>query len=64
VRAYIDDFACVFQPLLDRSPPEIGAGFKRLKSAGIKINAKKSFFGKRELEYLGYWITREGIQPM
>jgi hypothetical protein len=27
------------------------------------VNARKSFFGKPELEYLGYWITRHSIQP-
>ncbi len=32
--------------------------------AGLKVNAKKSFFGKAELKYLGYWITRDGIQPI
>ena len=31
---------------------------------GLKVNAKKSFFGRGELEYLGYWITRDGIQPV
>ena len=36
----------------------------RLRKAGLKINAKKSFFAKPELEYLGYWITRDGIQPI
>eukprot|EP00957_Ditylum_brightwellii_P163551 12452591-Ditylum_brightwellii.AAC.1 len=24
----------------------------------------KSFFGQKELEYLGYWITREGVMPL
>jgi hypothetical protein len=38
--------------------------FQKLKEAGSKVNAKKSFFGKDELEYLGYWITRQGIQPI
>ncbi len=38
--------------------------FIRLKDAGLKVNAKKSFFGRHELEYLGYWITRSGIQPL
>jgi hypothetical protein len=38
--------------------------FHRLKEAGLKVNAKKSFFGKDKLEYLGYWITRKGIQPV
>ena len=30
----------------------------------MKINVEKSFFGCSELEYLGYWITRDGIQPL
>ena len=38
---------------------------KRLADAGLKVNAKrKSFFGKPELEYLGYWVTRGGVQPV
>ena len=37
---------------------------KRLREAGLKVNAKKSFFGQPEVEYLGYWITRDGIQPV
>ena len=28
------------------------------------MNAEKSFFCTSETEYLGYWITREGIKPM
>jgi hypothetical protein len=24
----------------------------------------KSFFARSELKYLGYWVTREGIQPI
>ena len=36
----------------------------KLREAGLKVNGKKSFFAKHELEYLGYMITREGIKPM
>ena len=36
----------------------------RLKGTGLKVNLKKSFFAKGELEYLGYWITRQGIKPL
>eukprot|EP00957_Ditylum_brightwellii_P161997 12333899-Ditylum_brightwellii.AAC.1 len=25
---------------------------------------RKSFFGQKELKYLGYWILREGIMPL
>ena len=36
----------------------------RLSVAGMKINAEKSKFLTDEIEYLGYWITRKGIQPV
>ena len=36
----------------------------RLKEAGLKVNANKSFFAREGLEYLGYWISREGIQHL
>jgi hypothetical protein len=38
--------------------------FQQLQDAGFKFNANKSFFGKPELEYLGNWIARNGIQPV
>jgi hypothetical protein len=38
--------------------------FKRLQQAGLKVNAKKSNFGAHKMEYLGYNITRTGIQPI
>ena len=36
----------------------------KLKSAGFKVKAEKSFFARNELEYLGFKITREGIMPL
>ena len=64
VRAYIDDLLVItsgdFTDHLDKSEEVL----KRLQRAGLRINAKKSFFGKAELEYLGYWITRSDIQPL
>ena len=38
--------------------------FQHLGDAGLKVNARKSFFGRAELECLGFWITRDGIQPL
>ena len=64
VQAYIDDLLILsagdWQDHLDK----VDEVLTRLKNAGLKVNAKKSFFGRGELEYLGYWITREGIQPV
>jgi hypothetical protein len=37
---------------------------RRARQAGLKVNAKKPFFAKSELEHLGCWVTRKGIQPM
>jgi hypothetical protein len=35
-----------------------------LNKCGLKSNATKSFFARTELEYLGYWITRDGVMPL
>jgi hypothetical protein len=36
----------------------------RLSTAGKRVNISKSKFFAVQIEYLGYWITRQGIQPM
>ncbi len=36
---------------------------RRLCKAGLKVNATKSFFCTREIEYLSYKLTIEGIKP-
>ena len=63
VRAYIDDLLVItkgsFQDHLDK----LKVVLEKLRKAGLKVNAKKSFFAREELEYLGYWITRKGVQP-
>ena len=43
---------------------EVGITLKRLQNAGLKENEETSFFGHSELEYLGYWVTRDGIKPL
>ena len=37
---------------------------QRLTDSGLKVNAVISFFCESKLEYLGYKITRQGIQPV
>jgi hypothetical protein len=36
----------------------------RLSTAGMRVNISKSKFFAEQIEYLEYWITRQGIQPM
>jgi hypothetical protein len=36
----------------------------RLLTARMRLNISKFKFFAEQIEYLGYWITRQGIQPM
>jgi hypothetical protein len=36
----------------------------RLSTAGIRVNISKSKFFAEQIEFLGYWINRQGIQPI
>ena len=64
VRAYIDDLLILSKGTYEDHLEKLGSVLYRLGQAGLKVNAKKSFFARGELEYLGYWITRDGIQPV
>ena len=64
VRAYIDDLLIISNGDYDQHLDHLEQVFSRLQEAGLKVNATKSFFAKSELEYLGYWISREGIKPL
>jgi hypothetical protein len=64
VRAYIDDILVLTHSDWKDHIAKLTLVFERIQSAGLKVNAVKSFFGKNAVEYLGYWITRKGIQPL
>ena len=64
VRAYIDDLLVITKGTYDNHLDVVDRVLEKLKHAGLKVNANKSFFARTELEYLGYWITRDGIQPI
>jgi hypothetical protein len=36
----------------------------RLSTAGMRLKISKAKFFSKEIEYLGYCITRQGIQPI
>ena len=63
VRAYIDDLLVITKGSFEDHLAKLDKVLVKLRKAGLKVNAKKSFFAKNELEYLGYWITQNGIQP-
>ena len=63
-RAYIVDLLIITTTSFEDHLDSLSKVLSRLKTYRLKVNIKKSFFAKPELEYLGYWITREGIQPI
>ena len=64
IRAYIDDLLLLTKGLFNKHCNWLDQVLAQLEQASLKVNAKKSFFAQTELEYLGYWITRDGIQPL
>ena len=61
---YLDDLLCITKGTFEDHLEKLERILARLQEAGLKVNATKSAFCQHELEYLGYWISREGIQPM
>ena len=37
---------------------------KKTKDNRLKCNIEKQFFGKTQMEYLGFWVTQKGIRPV
>ena len=64
VRVYLDDLLVVSKGTFEELLQDIEQVLIRLQKAGLKVNITKSFFAKHETEYLGYWVTRQGVKPM
>ena len=63
-RAYIDDLLVITNGSFMNHLDKLEIVLSRLQEAGLKVNFTKSFFAREELEYLGYWITQEGVKPL
>ncbi len=64
VRAYIDDLLVITRGSLEDHLEKLREQvLRRLRGAGLKVNAAKSFFCTHEIEYLGYILTSGGIKP-
>jgi Reverse transcriptase (RNA-dependent DNA polymerase) len=62
-RVYLDDILITSSGNLEEHLEKLNQVLKRLTQAGFRCNVKKCSFARTELEYLGYWLTRDGIQP-
>ena len=63
VSGYLDDILITGSSERDHTD-NVSMVLHRLKEAGIRINEKKCQFMKKEVEYLGYLINKEGLKPV
>ena len=63
VRVYLDDILITTCDSYEDHIEKMNTVLTRLEKSGFRANLRKCFFAKSELEYLGFWITRHGIQP-
>ncbi len=63
VRAYLDDLLCISKLSLEDHLEKLEEVLRQLCNTGLKVNAAKSTFCALEIEYLGYILTRHGIEP-
>ena len=62
VIVYIDDIL-VLRKDNDDHLQTLDIALSRLEEAGLKLNRSKCSFLLPSVEYLGYWITTDGLQP-
>jgi hypothetical protein len=63
VRAYLGNLLCISKLNLEDHLLKLEEVLRQLCNAGLKVNAAKSTFCALEIEYLGYVLTRDGINP-
>ena len=64
VRAYIDDLLIISNKSLEDHIKKLDKVLNKLKSAGFKVSAEKSFFARNEFKCLGFKINWDGIIPL
>ena len=62
-RTYLDDILITSAGSFEDHMAKLDKVLKRLARAGFRANVKKCFFAEASLEYLGYQLTRKGVQP-
>jgi hypothetical protein len=64
VRTYLDDLLAISCRTFEDYLEKLECVLKILSDKGLCINANKSTFCATEIDYIGYWISRSGIQPI
>jgi hypothetical protein len=62
--SYLDDLFIVKNNSFKDHLLKLEMVLARFSTAVMRVNISKSKFFAEQVEYLEYWITRQGIQPM
>jgi hypothetical protein len=62
--SYFDDLLIITNSSFQDHILKLEMVLARLFTAGMRVNISKSKLFAEQIEYLGYWITRQGIQPI
>ena len=63
IRAYIYGLLILTRQYCTYHVHKSESTLNNLKVKGLKCNTEKSFFRQTEMEYLGFWATRDGVKP-
>ena len=62
IKVYVDDMV-IKSPHEDKMLQDIEETFCMLERVKMKLNPSKCTFGVEEGQFLGYYVTKQGIQP-
>jgi hypothetical protein len=61
---YLDDLLILTNSSFKDHLLKLEMVLARLSTAGMRVNISKSKFFAEQIEYLGYWVTRQSNQPI
>ena len=64
VRVYLDDLLVLTSSTWEDHLNKLERVLRKVQKAGLQANASKCYFGRTEIEYLGFKVSREGIRPI
>ena len=64
IREYIDDMLILTKGYWADHIQRLELTLNKLKVKGLKCYIERSFFRQTKMEYLGFWVTRNGVKPI
>jgi hypothetical protein len=63
IQVYVDDFLITSNGTFEEHAAIMEQVLERLQKENFRANLRQCYFGESKIDYLGYEITRDGIQP-